>query len=99
MPPQDRYIQALLAAEIVIDHSFAAFRARRDRIDARPTETFVGKLTRCDSNDIAAVSFGIIGPPRAPFAVLRKSPLHSALAEVTSMSDATRRVAIQGEGA
>src|SRR5262245_66655931 len=67
---QDRYIQALFAAEIVIDHSFTAFRPRRDRIDARPTEHFVGKLTRCHSNDIPAVSFRSIGPPRPPFSAL-----------------------------
>ncbi len=56
---QDSDVEALLAAEIVVDHSLAGLGAGGDVVHARTAEPLAGKLLRRDLYDVALGALGI----------------------------------------
>ena len=58
---EHRQVQAVLAAEVVIDHPLAGARGRCNGVDARAGEAFVGELVRGHSQDLGHGAGGVVG--------------------------------------
>jgi hypothetical protein len=58
---EDRAVQSLFAAEIIIDHPLAGARPERNGINASAAQTLVRELLCCRVKDLSAGALGISG--------------------------------------
>jgi hypothetical protein len=61
---QHREVQALLAAEVVVDHPLAGLRERGDLVDARTGQPLLAELRGGDLQDVGLGALRIVGAGR-----------------------------------